>query len=252
MIIDSFLFGWELDILEMRLHEMDSFVDKFVIIESDKTFQGSSKPIHYELNKDRFSKWSHKIINVYVDLSNTNDPWAREFASREALSKVLNNFSDDDIILHGDVDELMSQKLGNSLQYIINHSDIYSLNQKLYSMAVDWLYPTDWDGTSITRCRNLRSMSILDFRNYRITGKKIRDGWHFTWLGGKELIERKAASFSHTEDEIQSYIKDMGIRMYTEGYHVRGEKLIPVDIDETFPEYIQNRFCPQEWFRARS
>jgi hypothetical protein len=94
-------------------------------------------------------------------------------------------------------------------------------------------------------------MSILDFRNARLSAKKIRDGWHFTWLGGPEFIERKAASFSHTEDEIQSYIKTMGGRLYSEGYHVRGEKLVPVDIDETFPQYLQERRCPDIWFRPR-
>ncbi len=251
MIVDSFLFGWELDILEMRLHEMDCFVDKFVIIESDKTFQGSDKPFYFEMHKERFSQWSNKIVTVQADLPVTDSPWAREYASREALKKVLHTFPDNAIILHGDVDELMSQNLGKNLEYFIDDKSIYSLDQKLYSMAVDWLYPMDWDGTTVTRCKNLKSMSILDFRNARLSAKKIRDGWHFTWLGGPEFIERKAASFSHTEDEIQSYIKTMGGRLYSEGYHVRGEKLVPVDIDETFPQYLQERRCPDIWFRPR-
>ena len=32
MVIDAFLFAGELDILEIRLHELDSVVDHFVIV----------------------------------------------------------------------------------------------------------------------------------------------------------------------------------------------------------------------------
>lgn len=251
MIIDSFLFGWELDLLEMRLIEMDSFVDKFVLIESAQTFQGEPKLLYYQENKEQFSAWSDKIISLVVPNIDTDSPWQREYAAREYFKTILNRFSSDDIILHGDVDELVSSKLGSKLKFFINDNTIYSLRQKQYSMAVDWLYPMDWDGTSIAKLRSLQDMTMLDFRNHRIYGKKIFDGWHFTWLGGPEFIKRKAASFSHTEDEIQNYIKSMGDRLYYEGYHVRGEKLIPVDIDDSFPEYIRNNMCPKEWFRPQ-
>jgi beta-1,4-mannosyl-glycoprotein beta-1,4-N-acetylglucosaminyltransferase len=251
MIIDSFLFGWELDLLEMRLIEMNDFVDVFILIESNLTFQGESKPLYYQENKDRFSKWSNKIISINAPMPVTNNPWEREYASREALKMVINKFPANGIILHGDVDEIMSANMGNGLQYIIQGNDFYVLDQKLYSMAVDWLFTESWQGTMITRKHLLDNISITDFRNKRIGAKKIRDGWHFTWLGGSEFIERKARSFSHTEDEIQSYIRDMGIRLYTEGYHVRGEKLIPVDIDDTYPKYIRNNLCPKEWLRPR-
>jgi len=54
MIVDSFLFGWELDMLECRLIELYDVVDKFYLIESSVTFQGSSKPLIYKNNLDRF------------------------------------------------------------------------------------------------------------------------------------------------------------------------------------------------------
>lgn len=251
MIIDSFLFGWELDLLEMRLTEMDSFVDKFVLLESEQTFQGGSKILSYQENKERFSAWSDKIIPLIIPNIKVDSPWQREYAAREFLKTTLSKFNKNDIILHGDVDELMSAKLGSKLNYFNIDSNIYVLEQNLYSMAVDWLYPMTWQGTTMARVSSLQNMTILDFRNARLSGKKIRDGWHFTWLGGPEFIERKASSFSHTEDEIQNYIKSMGDRLYIEGYHVRGEKLIPVDIDDSFPEYIRSGKCPIEWFRPK-
>lgn len=251
MIVDTFLFGWELDLLRMRLIEMDPFVDLFVLIESDQTFQGEPKPFYYQDNVEQFSSWSHKILVVHPKLPETTDPWLREHLSRESAKDVINKLPQDAIILHGDVDEIMSRKLGPHLNKIVQRNEIYSLDQKQYSMAIDWLYPMSWQGTVFARQETIKSMSMLDVRSQRIYGQKMRDGWHFTWLGGKEFISRKAQSFSHTEDEIQSYIKDMGERLYTEGFHVRGEKLIPVDVDDSYPEYIRLSHCPIEWYRPR-
>lgn len=251
MIIDSFLFGWELDILEMRLIEMDPFVDLFVLIESDRTFQGAHKQYYYIDNIDRFSNWAHKIIVIHPILPNSENPWALEHASRESFKEIVHNFPSDAIILHGDVDEIMSRKIGFQLENLVLRDEVYSLDQKLYSMAVDWLYPISWQGTVIMRRGKLESMSMLDVRSHRIWGTKIRDGWHFTWLGGEDFISRKAQSFSHTEDEIQSYIRDMGVRLYTDGYHVNKEKLIPVDVDGSYPEYIKKGLAPQSWYRPK-
>lgn len=251
MVVDSFLFGWELEILEMHLLEMDPFVDVFVLIESDKTFQGEPKPLYYQENRHLFSKWSDKIMAIKAELPDTKDPWLREYASREAFKGVIKNFPQNAIIMHGDVDEIVSRKLGSKLEFMIERNKIYALDQTQYSMAVDWLYPMSWQGTVIARRGSIDNMSMLDVRSHRIYGTKIRDGWHFTWLGGPEWIERKAASFSHTEDEVQNYIKTMGSRLYSEGYHVRAEKLIPVDIDDSYPEYIRSGKCPANWYRPR-
>lgn len=251
MIVDSFLFGWELDLLEMHLMEMDPFVDYFILVESEKTFQGEAKPLYYADNKERFRRWNDKIICLRPQLPEADSPWVLEHASREEIWRALDQFSDDTIVIHGDVDEIMSRNVGLNLQYIIERNKIYSLNQKLYSMAIDWLYPILWQGTVFARKGAIKHLSMLDVRNHRIWGQKISDGWHFTWLGGSEFIERKAKSFSHIEDNIQSYIKEMGSRLYSEGFHVLGEKLLPVEVDETYPEYIRLSKCPTTWYRPR-
>lgn len=252
MIIDTFLFGWELDLLECRLQEMDSFVDVFVLVESDRTFQGSEKELHFHNNLSRFDKWLHKIVYLNPQMPFTENPWIREYASREAIKPVLSSYPDDAIVLHGDVDEIVSKVVGHQLKDIVVEDKIFALEQNLYSMAVDWLYPIPWQGTVVTSNRNARQMSMVDMRNMRVSAPRIRSGWHFTWLGGPEFIERKARSFSHTEDNVQSYIKEMGEKLYTDGYHVLGEKLIPVDIDDSYPNYIKERRCPPEWFRPRT
>lgn len=251
MVIDTFLFGWELDMLECRLYEMDSFVDTFIIVEAEQTFQGKPKPLTYLENKSQFRQYHDKILYIVPKLPDTPNPWIREYMSREVIKEHLAPFDDATIVIHGDVDEIVSKTVGHQLEELIDFSGTFVADQSLFSMAVDWLYPISWQGSVFVRKSVVNSMSMVDVRNSRISAPRIKGGWHFTWLGGPEMINRKAASFSHTEDHIQSYIREMGERLYTEGYHVLGEKLAPVDIDDNYPNYIKERRCPKEWFRPR-
>ena len=41
-VYDAILFSNEMEILEIRLRELYEFVDKFIILESDHTFTGST------------------------------------------------------------------------------------------------------------------------------------------------------------------------------------------------------------------
>lgn len=237
--------------LECRLTEMSDFVDLFIFVESDKTFQGTSKPLVFEENKNRFRQWEHKIIYQTFQPPETDNPWLREYASRESLKKLISGLEPNTVIIHGDVDEIVPKGIGFELENQIQGNETVVLEQNFYSMAVDWLHPEMWYGTVIARKGYVDTISMLDMRNKRLSSRVVRGGWHFSWLGGEEFIKMKAASFSHTEDEIQSYIRDMGVRLYTEGYHVRGEKLHPARVDDSYPKYIKSGKCPSSWFRPR-
>ena len=80
-IIDAFMFNNELDVLNFRLHELNDYVDKFVIYENSWTFSGNKKPFYFEQNKEMFSEFSNKIVHIK---SNTRgkDNWKREYAQR--------------------------------------------------------------------------------------------------------------------------------------------------------------------------
>ena len=52
-VYDLFPFNSELDLLEMRLYELDDVVDKFVIIEETHSHRGSPKPLFYARNMER-------------------------------------------------------------------------------------------------------------------------------------------------------------------------------------------------------
>ncbi|KAG6831778.1 hypothetical protein H0H92_007930 [Tricholoma furcatifolium] len=61
-IMDAVLMSSELDLLEIRMNELDSVVDNFFIIESNATFTGKPKEAYFAQNRERFSKFDKKIV----------------------------------------------------------------------------------------------------------------------------------------------------------------------------------------------
>ncbi len=124
MIYDVFTYNGEKDILDIRFNTLSPFVDKFVIIEFDKTFSGKKKP--RLLLRDWNSDWQQfldkidyvqikeEVYNGYESLADTspnvpkNGPahWKREFCQKESIKNAISDLKDEDIVFIGDVDEL--------------------------------------------------------------------------------------------------------------------------------------------------
>jgi hypothetical protein len=102
MIFDCFTFFNELDILEIRLNEMAPVVDRFVLVEASKTFQGADKPLYFNENKARFAPFLDKIEHVIVDFPEdpslyrkaSSQAWAREYFQRDQIAQGR---TDDDV-----------------------------------------------------------------------------------------------------------------------------------------------------------
>ena len=60
-VLDAVLMSSELDLLEIRLNELDPVVDRFFIVESNATFTGLPKETFFASNKERFNAFAHKI-----------------------------------------------------------------------------------------------------------------------------------------------------------------------------------------------
>ena len=91
-VVDCFTFYNELEILELRFLELYDVVDKFIIVEANKTFKGDFKPFILEENKLRFEKWWDKVahIKVYIP-DNLTDAWSREKYQRNSSLPFLHS-----------------------------------------------------------------------------------------------------------------------------------------------------------------
>lgn len=222
MIYDIFSFNNELDMLELRLNILDPYVDKFVLVEADKTFSGVDKPLYYEENKERFEKFHDKIIHYKVLDSPTSfdDPncdqeilqmalnssnvdrghicWLVEFFQKESIKKALVDLNDNDICWVSDVDEIWNY----GLKFDINDVDIYK--PKINNCYIEYLNIktnenwTYFTGPIVTRWKNIKNECLNHIRTQNKMNHiyKFIDngGWHFNALGG---VQKKINDFRH-------------------------------------------------------
>jgi len=71
------MFNDELDMLEIRMHELKDVVDFFVIVEARVTFSNRQKPLVFEQNKARFDFVAENIIHIVLDELPGNTAWEK-------------------------------------------------------------------------------------------------------------------------------------------------------------------------------
>ena len=92
MIIDSFLFFQELDLLEIRLEYLYPIIDQFIIIEAKQSFKGSPKNFIFDLNRKRYKKYLDKITYYKIEDIHLSYKELIEFLEKSNV-KVKKNIS---------------------------------------------------------------------------------------------------------------------------------------------------------------
>lgn len=245
MVYDCFMFFNELELLEVRINELSSVVDKFVLVESTKTHQGNPKPLYYEENKNKFREFTDRIIHVVVEFPpQITGAYERDNYQRQMIMEGLKNCLSSDIIIISDLDEIPSSAK------IIEYKDKPGI--KLFRQSVFYYYlncrgfvgghPYFWFGSVMApyslvkdpqSLRDLRGRFgwlaegngdflrrtyhhlgffaelLFRFRTVRIVAIP-NGGWHFSYLGGTERIIQKLEAFAHPEynkDEYKNALK---------------------------------------------
>ncbi|KAJ1443913.1 Glycosyl transferase, family 17 [Sesbania bispinosa] len=173
-IFDAIIFSNELDMLEIRWHELYPYVSKFVILESNTTFTGIPKPLFFALNKERFAfakqKIAHDIYPGRVAVPGSReDPFVLESQQRGAMNALLRRagISHGDILLMSDTDEIPSPHTLKLLQWCDGIPPIMHLELKHYMYSFE--FPVDyssWRATSHvygpwTRYRHSRQTNVI-------------------------------------------------------------------------------------------
>lgn len=274
-IFDAFQFYNELDLLEIRLHELADVVDFFVLVEATKTHSGKDKPLYYWENKTMFSEFSSRILYVCVeDMPMTKaelnatlttqdylwiesdyqkeDNWVRERFQRNAMMRVLKDADPEDVIIIGDADEIVKRSvigtISTGLLNLCNGSN--AVEQTLNTYYVNWQCTNmPWWGSKIIKRRFLNNITTPSEVRFHTPACSYiyNGGWHFGFLGGAEAVKAKIKSYAHQEfnnDDTLARIggllaarKDALGRLYE-------YKTVPLDY-EHFPKYLvdnQERF----------
>lgn len=197
-VFDCFMFSDELLLLEFRLRLLDPVVDRFVIVEADRTFQGSPKPLHFLDNRTSFEGWEHKITHVVVrDLPATDARWERERHQRRAILRGLAEAGKDDIVIVSDVDEMPDPDAVRRLHTLQLHPHV-ALDMQFLNYCVDLEGRTRWRRAKVCLMRDLVDPEAL--RNARPPEPVMEHaGWHLSWLLPEQVAIPKLESYSHTE-----------------------------------------------------
>ena len=178
-MIDMFLFNAELDILEIRLHELNDTVDEFVIIESNATCRGSPKPFYFQRNKDRFSGFLGKIRHIIFPFKAEHNIrgkiWKFQIIQRNtAWSRYIEIFGkpeDDALVIFGDLDEIPSGEAIYHLKHC--HARLYPVSSicSHYHFSLNQVLRSDWSADRYAY--SIRFPHILDVKSLNGNMQKL-------------------------------------------------------------------------------
>jgi hypothetical protein len=134
VIVDSFMFSNEFDILLVRLRELAQVVDYFVLVEANISLSGLPKQALFAQNAHLFSEFAPQLVRVqldevdYIAATAAAHPskvnWAWEEHSRAAIVRGLKRvehlihrkLASSDIVIVSDVDEVPSRTFVRGLR----------------------------------------------------------------------------------------------------------------------------------------
>ena len=252
MIIDTFMFFNEKELLELRLRYLNSIVDRFVIVEANITHQGKEKQWNLEKylennlaefkNKITYVK---KIINVeeifkeegLSEKDSELKSWKIENYHRNSIKENLEKFKNEDIILISDIDEIPSiEKISFLKSCELKKIQPVAFEHKLFHLNCNYLTLTRWLGTIAAQKALLNKYSPQFLRNNAQQMSIFADaGWSFSSFGGKDRVIEKLEAFAHTEFNNNEFKDENHIELCTSlggDFFKRGKKR--KRIDKTF------------------
>ena len=210
MTYDCFTYNGEEMMLDLRMKILDPYVDYFVICESEETFSGNPKPIYYNGNNP-------KVIHL-IKKNPTGDSFQRAGAQKDHILAALDlglgtvrkagvyPLKSDDIIYFGDVDEIWKPQT-------ITDDKIYNLKQLNYCYYLNNRSSEEWIGTIVGKWGSMTRLDQLTYSRAHHENVIEDGGWHFTNMGGADMIRRKLESYDHQEFNHEDIKADLERKM---------------------------------------
>ncbi|TFK44857.1 glycosyltransferase family 17 protein [Crucibulum laeve] len=203
-VLDAVLMSSELDLLEIRMNELDSVVDYFLIVESNGTFTGLPKETFFANNRARYAKFEHKIVYRFLPgypLAQGQTAWDVEANTRATMTSLLRDHTrsfpsgTQSVVLMSDIDEIPARHTAELVKACDFGSTIHlQLRNFLYSF--EWyLGPSSWRASA-----NLWTDATV-YHHSKFTERILADsGWHCSYCFRTipEYIA-KMKGFSHSD-----------------------------------------------------
>jgi len=268
-IFDCFRYCGEDLLLKIRLKTLFDKVDKFVIVEGNKYYNGENKKKFFDINK--FSEFKKKIDYYFIenfpkyDFNNIIESnWKYDHFHRHQIQLGLKNIDNNDYVLISDLDEI--PKLDN-MKFTKYDSVVFLQNMYYYKFNVHYYkglkWNNKWPGTKGCKYKFFKSSrQVREFRVKNIPwwrfDRKIKryveqdGGWHFSYLMNEKDIKSKLSRMSHEIDHVlqnnieskKKLLNDDIIKKklnnFIDPYGRNDVFLKKINIDDTFPSEIKN------------
>lgn len=232
-VIDVFLYNGEKFLLDLRREILKDVVDLFIVKQANTTFSGLPRDL-FEPDQDN-TKTEVLIFPEHLDT------WGRDRYQRGYILDLEKYGVDNDwIILTSDLDEVPDPKAIAWLKENFDKDNIYAFEQTMFQYFLNVVNTSEpWAGTRACSLENYKHIDAESLRQNYMTNILPNAGWHWSFLGGKEVVEKKIRSYAHQEYNNDFVINDIHRNMNeNKDIFGRGFELKVVDIDNNFPEYI--------------
>jgi beta-1,4-mannosyl-glycoprotein beta-1,4-N-acetylglucosaminyltransferase len=223
-IVDGFSFYNELDMLECRLATMNEDVDHFILVEATHTHSGKEKTLYYEQNKERYAKWSDKIIHIVVRdmpliFPNINyekdEQWKNEHHQRDCIVRGLDTLAlqPEDVILISDLDEIFNPsflKRVRSGEVPISYTGV---TMDLYYYNLNSFVHPVWKAARLITYAYFKMLQRTPTelrlnKSDDVNGINQHGGWHLSFFGDTAFIRNKLENFAHQEHNKPEYTNE--------------------------------------------
>lgn len=251
MTISCFTYNGEMKILQLHLGILAPYVDRFIVIEANKTFSGNAKPLYFFRDQQYLKEYWNKIDFYPVDqwddielwqqaLASPNTQgaqhWKREFYIKESIHKALIQYhvQPDDTLFIGDVDEIIDPTTHyESTTPVKAKLDVYTywLNNK--SDEQFW-------GTLICQYKDIQHRCLNHLRSDKklyTKGKSL--GWHFTNMGGLDEVRRKLDDSYTAESYNTPQVQELLRSRLKEGKDYLGRDFTFTLDESRWPAYLK-------------
>lgn len=224
MIVGTLLFNDEFEMLDIHLSITEKYVDRWIILEASRTFSGLEKPYHLKQNITTKvnKKFHNKIEIVTLPLKADQTNLICETLMRKGLAPSLGQYSNEDIIIHGDLDEIINpEKWQGIIETLEKNNKPVSCPMDMYMYKLDRKAVRGWQGSVVARKNMFETPHDLYKGSTEVTKRKRRInsvsmnepvGWHWTWIGTDELIKNKVVSCIESQhrdpNEVLDALKD--------------------------------------------
>lgn len=210
MFIDSFLFYTEPVLARMRLEYYADVVDRFVIVEADRSFTMQPHAAEFDaVYRDLPDDIKRKVVYEYIqidpepvkDADSKSQGRHVERESRQHSHRLIKDITTTGVLAMNDVDEFWDRRLLPQALAMIDRAGKMCWRQEYRVCFIDWVGRLQgWPGTKMGLIESLPD-NIMEFycsknKSWSVFAEILTGGWHLTIMGdaaskGKQISAKR-------------------------------------------------------------